>query len=79
LAPDLAEDLQPNFLIETVSKQQSVNLGALFGKQYRGLELILDSVRVLSIKKVIGELEPQKLTLVHIKCNQGVMVELALV
>jgi hypothetical protein len=51
LAPDLAEDLHPNFLIETVSKQQYVNLGALFGKQYRGLELILDSVRVLFLKK----------------------------
>jgi hypothetical protein len=48
LAPDLAEDLHPTFLIETVSKQQSVNfLGALFGKKYRGPELILDSVRVL--------------------------------
>jgi hypothetical protein len=51
LAPDLAGDLHPNFLMKTVSKQQSVNLGALFGKQYRGLELILDSVRVLFFKK----------------------------
>jgi hypothetical protein len=61
LALDLAEDLHPNFLIETLSKQQPVHLGALFGKQYRGLELILDSVRLLFFETIIGELEPQKL------------------
>jgi hypothetical protein len=42
--------------VETISKQQTVNLDPVFGKQYRGPELIVDHVSFV-FERIMEELE----------------------